>query len=80
MNFRRNNLKPPHATFPHQYHMPKGCEDLARSFYAGLLGLKEFPKPEAIRGRGGVWFEADGLDIHVSVEEFDNLIRKRVVY
>jgi catechol 2,3-dioxygenase-like lactoylglutathione lyase family enzyme len=49
--------------------MPKGGEDIARSFYGGLLGLKEIPKPESIRGRGGVWFDAGGLDIHVSVEE-----------
>jgi hypothetical protein len=31
--------------------------------------LKEIPKPEAIRGRGGVWFDAGGLDLHLSVEE-----------
>lgn len=49
--------------------MPKGCEDIARSFYAGMLGLREIPKPESIRGRGGVWFEAEGLDVHISVEE-----------
>jgi catechol 2,3-dioxygenase-like lactoylglutathione lyase family enzyme len=49
--------------------MPKGGEEIARSFYAGCLGLKEIPKPEALRARGGVWFDAGGLDIHVSVEE-----------
>jgi catechol 2,3-dioxygenase-like lactoylglutathione lyase family enzyme len=49
--------------------MPKGCEDVARAFYAGLLGLREIPKPEPLRIRGGVWFDADGLDVHVSVEE-----------
>jgi catechol 2,3-dioxygenase-like lactoylglutathione lyase family enzyme len=49
--------------------MVKGGEDVARSFYSGLLGLREIAKPEAIRGRGGVWFDADGLDIHVSIEE-----------
>jgi len=49
--------------------MPKGCEDKARVFYAGLLGLREIPKPEPIRIRGGVWFDAGGLDVHVSVEE-----------
>jgi catechol 2,3-dioxygenase-like lactoylglutathione lyase family enzyme len=49
--------------------MPKGSEDLARAFYGGLLGLVEIPKPEALRGRGGVWFDAGGLDLHVSVEE-----------
>ena len=49
--------------------MPKGGEDTARAFYAGFLGLREIPKPEMMRGRGGVWFDAGGLDIHLSVEE-----------
>jgi catechol 2,3-dioxygenase-like lactoylglutathione lyase family enzyme len=49
--------------------MPPGSEEQARAFYAGLLGLPEIPKPESIRGRGGVWFEAGGLEVHVSVEE-----------
>ena len=40
--------------------MPAGNEAAARAFYGGLLGLREIPKPEAIRGRGGVWFEAGG--------------------
>jgi catechol 2,3-dioxygenase-like lactoylglutathione lyase family enzyme len=53
--------------------MPKGSEDIARSFYRDLLGLREIPKPEALRGRGGVWFDAGGLDVHVSaVEEQPN--------
>lgn len=49
--------------------MPKGGEEKARSFYSGLLGLKEIPKPEPLRVRGGVWFDAGGLDVHVSVQE-----------
>ena len=49
--------------------MPKGGEEAARSFYNGLLGLREIPKPEPLRARGGVWFDAGGLDIHISVEE-----------
>jgi catechol 2,3-dioxygenase-like lactoylglutathione lyase family enzyme len=49
--------------------MPKGGEDLARQFYTGHLGLPEIPKPEPLRVRGGVWFDAGGLDVHVSVEE-----------
>jgi catechol 2,3-dioxygenase-like lactoylglutathione lyase family enzyme len=49
--------------------MPKGSEDIARLFYTGKLGLREIPKPEPLRVRGGVWFDAGGLDVHVSVEE-----------
>ena len=49
--------------------MPKGGEEPAREFYSGLLGLHEIPKPESIRHRGGVWFDAGGLDLHLSVEE-----------
>ena len=49
--------------------MPEGGQDAARSFYAGLLGLREIPKPQSIRSRGGVWFEAGDLEVHVSVEE-----------
>jgi catechol 2,3-dioxygenase-like lactoylglutathione lyase family enzyme len=49
--------------------MPKGSEDIARAFYTGHLGLGEIPKPEPIRARGGVWFNAGGLDIHLSVAD-----------
>ena len=49
--------------------MPPNREEDARSFYVGILGLREVPKPESVRSRGGVWFDADGLDIHISVEE-----------
>ncbi|MGN6379234.1 MAG: VOC family protein [Gaiellales bacterium] len=48
-----------------QVAMPEGGEDAARGFYAGLLGLTEIPKPEAMRSTGGVWF-AEGL--HLGVE------------
>lgn len=49
--------------------MPKGSEEAARRFYGELLKLREIPKPEAIRSRGGVWFDAGDLDVHVSIEE-----------
>ena len=52
--------------------MPKGNEQIARSFYSGLLGLREIPKPEPLRARGGVWFDAGAAEIHVSVEEHRN--------
>lgn len=49
--------------------MPRGSEDAARAFYSGLLNLREIPKPEMMRSRGGVWFDAGGLDVHLSIEE-----------
>lgn len=49
--------------------MPKGSESIAREFYAGLLGLLEISKPEVLRSRGGVWFDAGGIDLHISVND-----------
>jgi catechol 2,3-dioxygenase-like lactoylglutathione lyase family enzyme len=49
--------------------MPKGGENKARLFYGDLLGLREIPKPESLRSRGGVWFDAEGLDLHLSIDD-----------
>ena len=51
-----------------QLAMPTGSEDRAREFYAGLLGLAEVPKPEPLAARGGCWFEAPGVKLHLGVE------------
>jgi len=48
--------------------MPAGGEDLARSFYAGVLGIHETPKPAQLAKRGGCWFERGALKIHLGVE------------
>jgi catechol 2,3-dioxygenase-like lactoylglutathione lyase family enzyme len=52
-----------------QVAAPPGCEQEARAFYGGLLGLDELPKPEPLRARGGVWFRAGAQELHVGVEE-----------
>jgi catechol 2,3-dioxygenase-like lactoylglutathione lyase family enzyme len=52
-----------------QVAIPRGGEDEARAFYAGLLGLEEIPKPEPIRGRGGLWLRAGAQELHLGVEE-----------
>ena len=49
--------------------MPEGGEAAARQFYTGHLGLRELTKPESLRGRGGLWFDAGGLHLHLSVEK-----------
>ena len=52
-----------------QVAAPPGCEDEARAFYGGLLGLEELPKPAALAARGGCWFRAGAQELHVGVEE-----------
>ena len=49
--------------------MPRGGEELARLFYSGYLGLRELRNPDPLRGRGGVWFDAGGLQLHLSIED-----------
>ena len=51
-----------------QLAMPAGGEDAARSFYAGLLGIPEVPKPAHLQARGGCWFEAPPLRVHLGVD------------
>lgn len=51
-----------------QIAMPKGEEAAARHFYGEVLGLNEIPKPEPLAGRGGCWFEGQGIQIHLGVE------------
>jgi catechol 2,3-dioxygenase-like lactoylglutathione lyase family enzyme len=48
-----------------QVAAPIGSESQARGFYGGLLGLPELEKPEALRGRGGVWFDCGPQQLHV---------------
>lgn len=52
-----------------QIAAPAGCEEAAREFYGGILGLKEIEKPEALRPRGGCWFECGDRQLHIGVEK-----------
>jgi len=49
--------------------MPEGGEAAARAFYGGILGMTELPKPEALAGRGGCWFQGGGAEVHLGVEK-----------
>ncbi|HTR04577.1 MAG TPA: VOC family protein [Thermoanaerobaculia bacterium] len=51
-----------------QLAMPRGEEEKARAFYAGLLQIPEVPKPPDLARRGGVWFERGELKVHLGVE------------
>lgn len=51
-----------------QLAMPVGAEDRARQFYAGTLGFVEVPKPPLLAARGGCWFEAGSVALHLGAE------------
>jgi catechol 2,3-dioxygenase-like lactoylglutathione lyase family enzyme len=51
-----------------QLAFPPGGEAAARAFYGGVLGLTEIAKPEVMRARGGMWFQAGPAQLHLGVE------------
>jgi catechol 2,3-dioxygenase-like lactoylglutathione lyase family enzyme len=52
-----------------QLAIPPDGEEAARAFYGGVLGLKERDKPEQLRPSGGLWFDGDGLQMHLGIEQ-----------
>jgi catechol 2,3-dioxygenase-like lactoylglutathione lyase family enzyme len=51
-----------------QLAMPPGKEKEAREFYSVVLGIPEVDKPSKLSSRGGAWFEAGDLRVHLGVE------------
>ncbi|MFB6676493.1 VOC family protein [Streptomyces sp. NPDC056390] len=51
-----------------QLAAPAGSEDALRRFYGGALGMAETPKPPALAARGGCWFEAGQVRLHLGIE------------
>ena len=52
-----------------QLAMPRGEEESARAFFAGVLGMTEIDKPPVLAGRGGAWFRAGAVELHLGVED-----------
>lgn len=52
-----------------QLTAPRDCEARARQFYGDLLGLVEIEKPPELKKRGGVWFEFNGQQLHIGVQD-----------
>ncbi|PLK24078.1 glyoxalase [Porphyrobacter sp. TH134] len=50
-----------------QIAIPVGGEDQARSFYAGLLGMTEVPKPANL-SPSGCWFTGGTVALHIGVD------------
>lgn len=51
-----------------QLAMPVGGEEQARAFFGGVLEMTEIPKPAVLAARGGVWFAAGAVQLHLGVE------------
>ncbi|MHC5904652.1 VOC family protein [Streptomyces sp. S6] len=45
-----------------------GSEPLLRAFYVTTLGMTELPKPPALAARGGCWFAAGTVQLHLGIE------------
>jgi catechol 2,3-dioxygenase-like lactoylglutathione lyase family enzyme len=48
--------------------IPPGGEERARAFYAGVLGMREIPKPGALAERHGAWFVAGSASLHLGAD------------
>jgi catechol 2,3-dioxygenase-like lactoylglutathione lyase family enzyme len=52
-----------------QIAMPRDAEPQARAFFVDVLGMTEVPKPEVMARRGGAWFRAGGVELHLGAED-----------
>jgi hypothetical protein len=52
-----------------QLAAPPGSEERLRAYYADVLGMTEVPKPPVLAARGGCWFEAGDVHLHLGVEQ-----------
>src|SRR5258708_17167123 len=48
--------------------MSAGWENDARAFYQGMLGIPEVVNPPQLAARGGCWFEAGELKVHLGAQ------------
>jgi catechol 2,3-dioxygenase-like lactoylglutathione lyase family enzyme len=51
-----------------QLAIPVGTEPTAEHFWVDLLGFEMRPKPPTMAARGGRWFVAGGVTIHVGAD------------
>lgn len=51
-----------------QMAVPRTLEAECLAFYREVLGLAEIPKPEALRARGGAWFQVGAVQFHIGVD------------
>ena len=51
-----------------QLAAPAGSEDALRGYYVDTLGMVEIPKPPVLAARGGCWFGAGAVQLHLGIE------------
>jgi catechol 2,3-dioxygenase-like lactoylglutathione lyase family enzyme len=51
-----------------QVAIPAGAEEIARSFYIGILGFTEQQKPAAMAGRNSIWLASGPVSLHLGIE------------
>ncbi|NUL06679.1 glyoxalase [Streptomyces lunaelactis] len=51
-----------------QLAAPPGSEDALRTYYTAVLGMTEIPKPPVLAARGGCWFQAGPVQLHLGIE------------
>ncbi|GAA0593281.1 VOC family protein [Streptomyces crystallinus] len=51
-----------------QLAAPPGSEERLREYYGNVLGMTEIPKPPALAPRGGCWFQAGPVQLHLGIE------------
>jgi catechol 2,3-dioxygenase-like lactoylglutathione lyase family enzyme len=51
-----------------QLAAPPGSEHRLRAYYVDVLGMAEMPKPTVLAARGGCWFQAGAVQLHLGIE------------
>ncbi|UUN27334.1 VOC family protein [Streptomyces sp. FIT100] len=65
------------TAFDHvQLAAPPGTEDALRAYYTDVLGMTEIPKPQPLAARGGCWFQAGPVQLHLGIEADFRPVRK----
>lgn len=49
--------------------MRRGEEGAARAFFGDVLGMTDIDKPPGLAARGGAWFRAGGVELHLGVKD-----------
>ncbi len=52
-----------------QLAAPPGSEPRLGAYYVDVLGMTEIPKPASLAARGGCWFRAGDVQLHLGIEE-----------